>query len=154
MDDIVAAWNDMADLCGLSKVTKITPIRKRLLRLATSEREHTYDEIIKAINTIPDIPFLLGTNQDVFKASFDWLFSRKNDYISKILEGGYGNKTNERYDTFDFQERLASLYYDKIMHDKRMYLCGHMLLRDKLLNDPILKDMKVGTTKDDWEEII
>lgn len=86
--EIGEAWNAMAKDCKLSLIAKMTDERARRLKARISE--HGGDNVLTAIQSIPDSPFLLGQNERGWKANFDWLMAP--NYCAKLIEGGYHNR--------------------------------------------------------------
>lgn len=89
LNQVVDAWNVMAEKCGLSTILKLTDSRK------THLKERLEDPIFQkgwkeAIDTIPKRSFLLGENDRGWKASFD--FFLRPDSVVKIIEGHYQNQ--------------------------------------------------------------
>lgn len=89
---IVEAWNFMAGPAKLTKIARLTDERKRQLRARIAE--HTAAEIITAIATIPQSPFLMGENDRRWKANIEWLMRPAN--CVKLIEGGYHNEGRGR----------------------------------------------------------
>lgn len=85
--EIVEDWNALAGELDLPKVVKLTPARRRALKV----RLHEYPELEawqRAFRTIRESPFLLGDNQRAWKADFDFLLQAKS--FTKLTEGAYG----------------------------------------------------------------
>ena len=84
-NDVIEAWNDVADDCGLPKIIKLTPERKR--RLAQRLRENSFDEFAEALRAIRRSKFLRGDNPRGWRANFDFLLQPSS--FTKLLEGYY-----------------------------------------------------------------
>lgn len=85
--DVVDGWNDLAEICGLPKVQKLTDARKR--RLDVRLREYPeIDAWRRAFKHIHDTPFLRGENRDGWRADFDFLLQAKS--FTKLTEESYG----------------------------------------------------------------
>ncbi len=86
-------WNKMVRTAGLGKEMEI-------MRMTDNRRTHTrarvkefgLEQVLKAIWTIPERPFLLGQNKEGWRADFDWLV-KNSEPITKILEGKYKDRT-------------------------------------------------------------
>lgn len=85
-EQVLEAWNVMADETGLPKA-KLTPERRKKLR--TFVKRHSVDDITEAIWAIPRSPFLRGENDRGWRANFDFLLQPSS--FAKITEGTYEN---------------------------------------------------------------
>jgi len=85
-EEIVSAWNDMAERLGLSTVQKLTNKRKRALNARWKE-DGWRDGWQKALATIPKCPFLVSDQGGSWTANFDWFL--QPDSVAKVLEGQY-----------------------------------------------------------------
>ena len=83
--DIVEAWNSV----GLSRVVTLSETRKDKLRLRIKETSAEF--IIETIRMIPSSEFLMGKNDNGWKADFDWLIANDTNLL-KVSEGKYGGK--------------------------------------------------------------
>jgi hypothetical protein len=84
-DDVVEAWNDAAERCGLSKVVRLTDARRK--RLRTMIAQHPPDDFARALDALERSPFCRGERTD-WKADFDFFLQAKS--FTKLLEGAYG----------------------------------------------------------------
>jgi uncharacterized protein YdaU (DUF1376 family) len=85
VDDVISAWNDLAQECGLSKVTKVTETRRRHIKARIAEYDS--DDWSKAMGAIYRSKFLRGENDRGWKADFDFLLQPKS--FIKLVEGSY-----------------------------------------------------------------
>ena len=92
VQSIAEAWNAMASQYGLAQVAKFTDTRKTHLKKRIEE--HGAEKLIKAIDSIPDYPFLLGRSDSGWKANFDWFI--RPDRCAKLIEGGYERQEGGR----------------------------------------------------------
>ena len=84
---ILEAWNNLP-------VTNIRIISgKRLQMLKARIKQYSFDDVIKAIQTINNSPFLLGDNKRKWQVTFDWFILPNN--FPKVLEGNYLPKEDE-----------------------------------------------------------
>lgn len=88
-EQVVEAWNTMADSAGVPKA-KLTPERRR--KLATFVRRHTTDDITEAIWAVPRSPFLCGENDRGWKAGIDFILQPSS--FTKLIEGTYDRATH------------------------------------------------------------
>lgn len=88
-EQVVEAWNTMADGAGVPKA-KLTPERRR--KLGTFVRRHTIDDITEAIWAVPRSPFLCGENDRGWKAGIDFLLQPTS--FTKLIEGTYDRATH------------------------------------------------------------
>ncbi|WP_375188456.1 hypothetical protein [Sphingobium yanoikuyae] len=79
------AWNAMASRNGLSQIEAMTDKRKE--GAGARIREWGIDRLVDAIATVPEFPFLMGKNDNGWKANFDWLV--RPERCAKLVEGGY-----------------------------------------------------------------
>lgn len=78
---ILEAWNNLP-------VTNIRIISgKRLQMLKARIKQYSFDDVLKAIQTIHSSPFLLGDNKRKWQITFDWFVLPNN--FPKVLEGNY-----------------------------------------------------------------
>ena len=78
---ILEAWNNLP-------VTNIRIISgKRLQMLKSRIKQYSFDDVLKAIQTIHNSPFLLGDNRRKWQITFDWFILPNN--FPKVLEGNY-----------------------------------------------------------------
>lgn len=91
-DLILETWNEY---CGhIQKMERMTPQRKRKTRTALKGAARTYEDLIKAIKTIPHSAFLSGRKSDGWAATYDWLI-KSPENITKVLEAKYHRDFNE-----------------------------------------------------------
>lgn len=84
---ILEAWNNLP-------VTNIRIISgKRLQMLKARIKQYSFDDVLKAIQTIHKSPFLLGDNKRKWQITFDWFVLPNN--FPKVLEGNYLPKESE-----------------------------------------------------------
>ena len=90
IEQILNAWNKMAQRTGIKALTKLTPGSNRYKWLVARVLEYGVDDVIKAIDIIPDCTFLL--EKGFF--NFEWFVRPSN--FPKVLEGNYldPNKKN------------------------------------------------------------
>lgn len=84
--DVVEAWNELADVCGLPKVTKLTDSRRRRL----TARIKQWPEIESwqaALRSIHDNTWMHGGNDRGWRADFDFLLQDKS--FTRLVEGTY-----------------------------------------------------------------
>lgn len=84
---IAEAWNSL----GLNQLRKISMDTIRGQMLKARIREYGYDNVLSAIFSIKDCPFLLGQSNSGWTITFDW-FVKPNNFI-KVLEGNYRPKS-------------------------------------------------------------
>lgn len=85
VEDVISAWNDLAEECGLSKVTKVTETRRRHIKARIAE--YDTEDWSKAMGAIYRSKFLRGENDRGWKADFDFLLQPKS--FIKLVEGSY-----------------------------------------------------------------
>lgn len=87
---VVNAWNAID---GLSKIIKLEPESKRGQMLGARIKQYGIEQVIRAIESVPNSSFLMGKTKKQFKLTFDWLVKPNN--FPKVLEGNYldENKT-------------------------------------------------------------
>lgn len=85
VDEVVEAWNDIAERRKLPKVAKITPERRRKLKARIEQ--NTIDEWRLALDAIDRSSFLCGDNDRGWKANFDFLLQPSS--FTKLIEGAY-----------------------------------------------------------------
>lgn len=85
VDDVVEAWNELAEDRGLAKVVKVTPNRRKQIQARL--REYDPDDWSKALGAIYKSKFLCGENDRGWKADFDFLLQPKS--FVKLVEGSY-----------------------------------------------------------------
>lgn len=76
---------------GLNQLRKISMDTIRGQMLKARIREYGYDNVLSAIFSIKDCPFLLGQSNSGWTITFDW-FVKPNNFI-KVLEGNYRPKS-------------------------------------------------------------
>ena len=100
---ILEAWNNLP-------VTNIRIISgKRLQMLKARIKQYSFDDVLKAIQTIHNSPFLLGDNKRKWQITFDWFVLPNN--FPKVLEGNYLPKENE--------PAPAESIFDKVIADNQ-----------------------------------
>ena len=85
VDDVVSAWNELAEQCGLAKVVKLSDTRRKHIRLRI--KEYDAEDWSKAMGAIYRSSFLRGDNERGWKADFDFLLQPKS--FLKLVEGSY-----------------------------------------------------------------
>lgn len=88
-EQVVEAWNVMADGAGVPKA-RLTDERRRKLR--TFVRRHTIDDITEAIWAVPRSSFLCGENDRGWKAGIDFILQPSS--FTKLIEGTYDRSTH------------------------------------------------------------
>lgn len=84
-EHVVEAWNDTAARCGLPRIVKLTPQRRK--QLLARLRQNTIEEFTEAILAIERSSFLRGANDRGWRADFDFLLQPKS--FTKLIEGSY-----------------------------------------------------------------
>lgn len=82
----VDAWNEFAGQVGLSRVKKLTSVRRSSLQ-ARIKDAGGIDGWMVALEKVRGSPGLIGSNDRGWKASFDWLIGENN--FTKLMEGRY-----------------------------------------------------------------
>lgn len=92
---VIDSWNAMAERTGLKKLTKLTAGSNRYKWLKARMIEYGTDDVLKAINLIPDCTYIL----DKGWFNFEWFVRPSN--FPKVLEGNYldQNKKNRLLET-------------------------------------------------------
>lgn len=85
VNDVIEAWNELAEQCGLSKVTKVTENRRKHIKARIAE--YSAEDWSKALAAIYRSDFLRGDNDRAWKADFDFLLQPKS--FIKLVEGSY-----------------------------------------------------------------
>ena len=85
VEDVVEAWNDLAEARGLSKIARITENRRRQIKARI--REYQPEDWSTALAAIYNSKFLCGENDRGWKADFDFLLQPKS--FVKLIEGAY-----------------------------------------------------------------
>jgi hypothetical protein len=80
---IVTAWNAMAVTAKLARIAKLTDERRK--KIGARLDEQTVEEIVEAINLIPQRSFCMGQNPRGWKADIDFLL--RPNTVTKLLEG-------------------------------------------------------------------
>ena len=126
-DEIIQIFNKICT--SLPRVKQLTDGRKKKLKARWGE--------IKSITGFNDLfekvqanAFLKGSNNNGWKASFDWLIENDRNYV-KVLEGNYdGNgssaadktakadRSNRNFDQRELQEDFFSDFYSNTKGDK------------------------------------
>ncbi len=89
LNDLAAAWNDMARQHGLAQVSEVTAKRATMLRARINERwkADPMGKWAAYLAAIAASPFLRGENQRGWKANFDWAI--RPDSPVRVAEGRY-----------------------------------------------------------------
>ena len=85
VDDVVGAWNELAERRGLAKVAKLTESRKKQIKSLI--KQYDVDDWSTAMTAINNSKFLCGENERGWKANFDFLLQPKS--FVKLVEGVY-----------------------------------------------------------------
>lgn len=103
-NEVLELWNSTCK--SLPRVERLSEARKTKIRMRLAEWEaqdsinnKTLDKTKLIFEKIEASDFLTGRT-DVWKASFDWLFTSANNWI-KVIEGNYDNKINKTDKTID-----------------------------------------------------
>ena len=80
---VIDSWNAIAERTGLNKVTQLTAGSNRYKWLKARIIEYGMDDVLKAINMIPDCTYIL----DKGWFNFAWFVRPSN--FPKVLEGNY-----------------------------------------------------------------
>lgn len=89
MPEEVIFWNSL----GLGQVIRMSDKRRTVL--AARRKEKFFQENWRnAMEAIPKSPFLLGQNDNGWKADFDWFL--KPDSVLRIVEGKYQNHQKQQ----------------------------------------------------------
>lgn len=80
---VIDAWNAITERTGLKKLTKLTPGSNRYKWLVARILEYGMDDVLRAINLIPDCTYIL----DKGWFNFEWFVRPSN--FPKVLEGNY-----------------------------------------------------------------
>ena len=80
---VIDYWNAMADRTGLKKLTKLTSGSNRYKWLKARIIEYGMDDVLRAIDLIPDCTYIL----DKGWFNFEWFVRPSN--FPKVLEGNY-----------------------------------------------------------------
>lgn len=89
INEIVGAWNGLAERHKLSKVSKITPTREKGIIARLKNADFNMVEMIRAME---EQPFLFGENDRGWSVDFDWIFLHPDNYV-KVMERKYKNAT-------------------------------------------------------------
>ncbi len=89
LNDLAAAWNDMARQHGLLQVSEVTPRREAMIRARINERwkDNPPQKWAAYLAAIAASPFLRGENQRGWRANFDWAI--RPDSPVRVAEGRY-----------------------------------------------------------------
>lgn len=88
VENIVRAWNELAEARNLPKVAKITASRRKQVQARL--KEWSDDEWSKALTAIYRSKFLCGENERGWKANFDFLLQPNS--FTRLIEGAYDGK--------------------------------------------------------------
>lgn len=83
-DELLEAWNETADQCGLPKA-RMTPERRRLI--ASRIRQHSIDDIRLALGAIARARWMHGENDKNWRANLK--FFLRPGIITELSEGTY-----------------------------------------------------------------
>ena len=84
---LAEAWNAMAQRSGLTLIAKMN--EKRCEQAAARIKEYGIDTMLKAVESIPASPFLVGNNERGWKMDIDSLLQKST--CLKLIEGKYHN---------------------------------------------------------------
>jgi predicted phage replisome organizer len=110
---VVNAWNAID---GLPKIIKLEPESKRGQMLGARIKQYGIDQVIRAIESVPNSSFLMGKTKKQFKLTFDWLVKPNN--FPKVLEGNYLDENKTVYAP-DSEPYRGAKYLAKLLR-KRM----------------------------------
>jgi hypothetical protein len=82
---VAEAWNAMAVKHDLSQIARMT--EKRAAHLKARLEEHGVETMLKAIEMVPQSPFLMGKSETGWKANFDWFLQPSS--FQRLIENGY-----------------------------------------------------------------
>ncbi len=105
---IVESWNAI----GLQKIVRMDTESKRGQMLRKRIKDYGIDQILTAIESIPESDFLMGRSKKQFKLTFDW-FIRPNNF-PKVLEGNYRNGPKTVYEP-DAEPYRGARYLAKLL---------------------------------------
>lgn len=85
IDELIALWNslDLPSNVASIKNTRLTQLKARI-------KEYSYEQVLEAIHSIGQSPFLLGQNDRGWAITIDWFLKPNN--FPKVLEGNYLDK--------------------------------------------------------------
>lgn len=86
------AWNAMAIKAGLTQIKAISDKRKE--HAGARIREHGIDAMLKAVDGVPESPFLMGANDRKWTMDFDALLQAST--CLKLIEGRYHHQGEGR----------------------------------------------------------
>lgn len=95
-EDIIKQVLNYWNVSGLQKVERVTVQRKENIRRLIVAGEETY-MLLNTIKKVKGNRFLCGDNSRNWKANFDWLFSKTENYY-KVKKGFYDNKDKNKID--------------------------------------------------------
>lgn len=96
--DIFEEWNDLP---GIPQARTLSEKRKTAIRARMKDQFFAENWRV-AMNLIPQIPFLTGSNNRGWKADLDWFL--QPDSVAKIIEGKYTQKQpSSEFKTSDFR---------------------------------------------------
>ncbi|MES2904527.1 MAG: hypothetical protein V4696_10115 [Pseudomonadota bacterium] len=84
-EQVIEAWNAMAETTGVHKA-RLTPDRRK--KLATFIKRNPIEDITEAIWSVPRSPFLCGENDRGWKAGIDFMLQPSS--FTRMIEGTYG----------------------------------------------------------------
>lgn len=93
-EDIIKQVLNYWNVSGLQKVERVTVQRKENIRRLIVAGEETY-MLLNTIKKVKGNRFLCGDNSRNWKANFDWLFSKTENYY-KVKKGYYDDKNKNK----------------------------------------------------------
>lgn len=109
---VVNAWNAID---GLPKIIKLEPESKRGQMLGARIKQYGIDQVIRAIESIPNSSFLMGKTKKQFKLTFDWFIKPNN--FPKVLEGNYLDENKTVY-AQDSEPYRGAKYLAKLLRKR------------------------------------
>lgn len=95
-EDIIRQVMNYWNVQGLQKIERVTTQRKENVRRLIVAGEETY-MLLNTIKKLKNCKFLCGDNSRNWKANFDWLFSKTENYY-KVKKGFYDDKNKNKTD--------------------------------------------------------
>lgn len=110
-------WNDtMTRTRKIPKVASISQARKEKIQLRVAEMggwDAAKETIAECFRKINESDFCNGENDNVWVASFDWLFTNDKNWL-KVVEGNYDNRHRKtQLELYAENVAKANAYYDK-----------------------------------------
>ena len=106
-DKVRNTWNEMAETCGIAKISRITQDSTRAKLLNKRMEEYGLDDVLHAIDMIYSSDFLTGHGDRGWAINFDW-FIKPNNFI-KVLEGNYSNREGRKDTIYTFEQIAKEL---------------------------------------------